>query len=193
MKKRVVLQEFFDEEIFKEQANAIELRHVPPPYLAGGREEDRARADGVAVRVEPEPPFAARHQDDVEEPKGVRLAEDEAGQLVHPGDVDQQVPPVLAPVERHSADTGPRRSRRPSCTGFCHSSKSTMIRPLHPSRNLAVIRRIDGSAVSVADHRRDPPSRYELLERNDLSLWMRSPVFMNMSSVGLAPSRWLRA
>ena len=103
--KRVVVQKLPGERVLEEQADAVEIRRVPPPNLARPREEDVSGADGVPVRVEREPSGAARHESDIEEPESVRLADDEAAQVVHPRDVDKQMPTVLPTVECDSRDS----------------------------------------------------------------------------------------
>jgi len=111
IEERVVVQEFLGEELLEKQTHTVELRRIPSPDLPRRREEHRARADGMAVRVEPQPALAAGDEDDVEEREGERVRHDEPAEVMDPSDVDQQRAPVLAPVERHSGNPAARRRR----------------------------------------------------------------------------------
>ena len=103
--KRIVAQKLPGEQVLEEEADAVEIRRFPSPDLTRPREDQYPGADRVPVRVERKPSGAARHQSDVEEPESVRLADDEAAQVVHPPDVDEQMPAVLPTVEGDSRDS----------------------------------------------------------------------------------------
>jgi len=99
MDERFVMEEFADERVHEEEADAVEEGRFPVAYLARRRKEHDPGTHGVAVPVEPAIAPPVGDDGDVEELERVGSIADERRDVVHPFDVDEQVATVLGLVE----------------------------------------------------------------------------------------------
>ena len=100
-----VLHELADEE----QDRPVEALGVKAPHLAGRGEQQGVGCHRLDAGVDLQPSVARGDQQDVVEQQAVRLVvEDEALEIVYPGDVDQQLRAILLAIELDRTDSHDR-------------------------------------------------------------------------------------